>query len=146
VQLHYWDLHGGGEGRLDYTDDMVAPKLKDPWYQFSLRSLMLLVLVVALLCSLGKCTHWLLPVVLAATVLVGGTAGRIVSGIKAGFVQGALYGIPFFLLAFIGCAAFMGAFPRLWDLVWWLFSMICGIAVLLGGVLGGYSAKCHSDG
>jgi len=113
-------------------------------FQFSLRSLMLFVLGVALLCSLGKCTHWLVPVVLAATGLIGGIAGSLVAGIKAGFVEGALYGILFFLFAFVGCARLVVAFPGLGDVVWRLFSMICGIALLIGGILGGYSVRPRS--
>ena len=90
---------------------MAAPTPKPsppPWYQFSLRSLLLLTLFVAVLCSLGVCTHWLVSAVVAMTVVIGGIAGRIVAGTRLGFVRGAVYAIAWLLIVFIG-------FPQLWQ-------------------------------
>ena len=61
---------------------------KLPWYQFSLRSVLLLTLVVAVLCSIGACTHWLVSVMLDSVVLIGGVTGRIVGGTGLGLVEG----------------------------------------------------------
>ena len=90
---------------------MAAPTPKPsppPWYQFSLRSLLLLTFFVAVLCSLGVYTHWLVSAVVAMTVVIGGIAGRIVAGTRLGFVRGAVYAIAWLLIVFIG-------FPQLWQ-------------------------------
>lgn len=121
---------------LGYIDDMDTPK-----FQFSLRSLLLLVMAVALLCSLGKCTHWLGPVILAAVVLTGGIAGRIVAGIKAGFMEGALYGTFFFLIVLSVSGWWAFAFPSAWESGW---LVKIGIAVLIGGILGGFTVRPRS--
>jgi energy-coupling factor transporter transmembrane protein EcfT len=116
---------------------MPAPKL--PWYQFSLRSLLLLTFFVAMVCSLGAYTHWLLSVAILANVLIGGVAGRIVGEARSGFVQGVVFAILFFLIAFIYCTLSMGASPGLWNVVWWF--LICGFAMLVGGIVGGLSVR-----
>ena len=89
---------------------MPTPKL--PWYQFSLRSLLLLTVFVAVLCSLGVCTHWLVSVAIAVTVAIGGIAGRIVAGTRLGFVQGVVFAVQFVLMAIFICVVLQ--FPVAW--------------------------------
>lgn len=108
---------------------------KLPWYQFSLRSVLLLTLVVAVLCSIGACTHWLVSVMLDSVVLIGGVTGRIVGGTGLGLVEGALYGIVFCFIAFLGLATLAVLFGYLWDL--YRLAAICAMSVLLGGIFGG---------
>ena len=55
-----------------------------PKFQFSLRSLMLFTLFVAVLCSIGVCTDWVVSAVIAG----GGIAGSIVRRSWLGFLQG----------------------------------------------------------
>ena len=84
--------------------NMPTPKPKPPRYQFSLRSLLLLTLVIAVLCSIGVCTHWLVSAVIALPVAIGGIAGWIVAGTGEGFVMGIVVGIPVLLGDFVGSA------------------------------------------
>ena len=119
---------------------MPAPK--PPWYQFSLRSLLLLTLFVAVLCSLGVCTHWLVSAAIAMTVVIGGIAGRIVAGTRLGFVQGVVFGIQFLFWAGLACIFLVLQCPFL--LPWesrWLWGVVLGIAVLIGGVVGGFTVR-----
>jgi len=109
-----------------------APKL--PWYQFSLRSLFLVTLFVAVLCSIGVCMDWLVSVAIAMIVVIGGFAGRIIAGTRLGFVQGIIYGMQFFLVAGLLCTFL----PFPWAPAWQL-GVVLAIAVLIGGVLGGLS-------
>jgi len=113
-----------------------------PWYQFSLRSLLLFTLFVAVLCSIGVCTDWLVSAVVGWTVMIGGIAGRIVAGIKAGFIQGVLGAI---LLALPISLLLVRAFPQELFHAPWLLIVVLGILVLIGGTLGGYSVRRRSE-
>jgi len=111
--------------------------LKPPWYQFSLRSLLLLTLFVAVLCSLGVCTHWIFSVVIA----IGGIAGRIVAGTMR-FVEGTLVFVLLILLLSFGisCVSQLRGTPltvkwEIWQEHWGLV-----IAPIVGGVFGGLRA------
>jgi hypothetical protein len=116
--------------------------MTQPWYQFSLRSLMLLVLFVAVLCSLGVCTHWLLSVVLGSTVLVGGIAGRIVAGTGLGFVQGFVFALQFVLVLLLACIFLIFAFrPTVILESPWPLCATFAVASLLGGICGGYTVR-----
>jgi len=110
---------------------------KLPWYQFSLRSLLLLTLFVAVLCSIGVCTHyWLVSVAAAAIFLLGGTMGRIVAGSRVGFWQGGLGTFACFLGVFIWkCDLYHGA---------WLCAPVSGIAALIGVFLVSCSVRPRS--
>jgi hypothetical protein len=121
---------------------MAAPA--HPWYQFSLRSLLLFTLFVAVMCSLGVCTSWLVSAAIAMTVMIGGVAGRIVAGIRAGFMRGILSAIPFGLLAVHISLLLVRAFPQKLYHERWLLSVPLGIAALIGGVLGGLSIRPRS--
>jgi hypothetical protein len=112
---------------------MATPEPELPWYQFSLRSLLLLVFVVALICSLGACTHWVGPVVLATVVFVGGGMGRLIAGIRAGFREGTLYGTLVFLIVLSVSRPWTFDLSRDWR---W----VVGTAVL-GGAVGGLTVR-----
>src|SRR5208283_1367185 len=118
---------------------MSTPEPELRWYQFSLRSLLLLVLAVALFCSLGVCTNWVVSVLLAAIVLIGGVMGRIVAGRRVGFAVGVLFAIDGFCLAFVAYGTLIAFFPQLLEATWQLWVTASGLAVLLGGILGGLS-------
>ncbi len=117
--------------------NMPTPKPKPPRYQFSLRSLLLLTLVIAVLCSIGVCTHWLVSAVIALPVAIGGIAGWIVAGTGEGFVMGIVVGILFLLGDFVICCAFLSAIPQVVEVRWQLFAAFHLIALLMGGILGG---------
>jgi MFS family permease len=115
-----------------------------PWYQFSLRSLLLLTLFVAICCSIGVYTHWELSV----AVCVGGIAGRIAARRELGYLVGAVFGAT---VAFI--ATFLTLFvvqlglrylphPEiLWRMKEVLVIVAAFFGVVLGGILGGLLAK-----
>jgi len=109
-----------------------------PWYQFSLRSLLLLTIFVAVLCSIGLYTHWLVSAVVGWTVMIGGIAGRIVAGTRLGFAQGVVFGIQFLLWSGVACLfiPFFREPP-------WRMGVTLGIAVLIGGILGGFTVRPH---
>ncbi len=119
------------------------PELR--WYQFSLRSLLLLPVFVAVLCAIGVRMHWAFSAILAAIVLIGGIAGGIVAGGKVGFVQGAFGAIQFFLLAVVGSLLSIALFPALFHASPWFWMVIGGIAVLSGGILGGFTARYRTE-
>ena len=113
------------------------PPSKLPWYQFSLRSLLELTFFVAVFCSVGVCTGWVSLVVLPAIVLVSGLAGRVVAGVKAGFVEGAKCGTLVFAIMSVGRAL---AFSRAWTADWYT---VVGAAII-GGVIGGLGVRPRS--
>ena len=118
---------------------MAASKSNQPWYQFSLRSLLLFTLFVAVLCSIGVCTHWLVSAVVGWTVMIGGFAGRIVARTRLGFVQGVVFAIQFLLWAGVACIflPFLRETP-------WRMGVTLGIAVLIGGMVGGFTVRPRS--
>jgi len=115
-----------------------------PWYQFSLRSLLLFTLFVSVLCSIGVCTDWFFSVVLAMLTL-GGIAGRIVAGRGVGFVHGVVCGMLLALItvplaAFFSLRILVLVRPPQWLLaIFWLVAGL--ISVVVGGVLGGLIAR-----
>jgi hypothetical protein len=115
---------------------MPTPKL--PWYQFSLRSLLLLTLFVAVLCSLGVCTHWFVSAVVVMLVLAG-VAGRIVAGTRVGYPQGFAFGIVFLLGTGLACMALF-RFLLPWESLWF-WGVVLGVAALIGGIVGGFMVR-----
>ena len=111
-------------------DNYPPPNPNLPWYQFSLRSLLLLTLYVAVLCSLGICTHWIFSVVIG----IGGIAGWIVARTWFGFLLGAMWALAFVLLI---PALALNIPMALED---WQQYAILVIAAIVGGVLGGFRA------
>ena len=125
---------------------MTDPKPDLQWFQFSLRSLLLLVLFVAVLCSIGVCTHWLVSVAIVLLAL-GGVAGSIVAGTRRsgnGFLLGALCGIHFCF--WTGIVSFFRLFsaPFRLDARSLLGVVLAIVAVLVGGVLGGLLVRPRS--
>ena len=55
---------------LLYFGDMTAPDSKLPWYQFSLRSLLLFTALTAFLCSTCVALGWQIAAVIAVIILV----------------------------------------------------------------------------
>src|SRR5271165_1621674 len=113
-----------------------------PWYQFSLRSLLLLTLFVAVLCSIGVCTYWIVSAAVAIAIAIGGIAGKIAAGTRLGFVLGVILVIQFLFWAGIVCAFLVWQFPFL--LPWesrGLLSVLLVIAALIGGIVGGYAVR-----
>jgi hypothetical protein len=107
-----------------------------PWYQFTLRSLLLFTLFVAVLCTIGVRTHWLISAGIALPVVVGRIAGRIVAGTQLGFGAGVLYGSAFLVGAVV-------ILPFLCETASGFFVTV-GIAALFGGVVGGLSVRPRS--
>lgn len=83
--------------------------------------------------------------------MIGGIAGRIVAGTRLGFVQGVVFGIQFLLAAVVIHLLLFPVLPC-WVAPWlrllldepWRLGVVLGIAVLIGGVLGGLSVRPRS--
>ncbi len=101
-----------------YNEFMPTPKL--PWYQFSLRSLLLLTLFVVVLCSLGVCTDW----VVSAVIAVGGVMGGILARKWSGLVLGVISGIAFAFIAVILCRPIIEEMPFMSEPFWQLFELV----------------------
>jgi len=54
---------------------MSFPEYEGGWHQFSLRSLLLFVTLVAMLCSIGASTQWDFAAALAMSLMIGGVCG-----------------------------------------------------------------------
>ena len=119
----------------------MSPEPKLPWYQFSLRSLLLLPLVVAVLCSIGVCSDWSV----AAIIAVGGVSGRIVAKSWVGLIIGVLAGNVGACLAGILVCTFARSLIPFSPT--WLFLLRTAMIIgsLIGGVLGGYKARYRSE-
>jgi hypothetical protein len=61
-----------------------------------------------------------------------------------GFVRGAVFGALFLLGDLFICAYLPFAFPGLVDAPWQVFGVAHVAVVLIGGVVGGYSARPRS--
>ena len=77
---------------------MVADASSAP-NQFRLRTLLLAVGFVAMLCSIGVCTRWFVPVGIGVAVAVGAVTGRLIARRPRGAVRGAAWGLRFSFLA-----------------------------------------------
>ena len=116
---------------------MPAPKL--PWYQFSIRFLLLLTLFVAILCSIGVRRGWSI----SAVVAVGGVAGGLVARKWSGLVLGVFSGIGYASLAVVVCGFCCFAFGMLpsLDSFWQWIIAAAIVGALIGGVFGGLTAR-----
>ena len=134
--------------RIDITCiwPMTTPRPELPWYQFSLRSLLLFTAFVAVLCSIGVRTDWSVSAVIAVGGVVGGILARTWSGLVLGGVLGSM-------CAVVGIAAFVVVWsivfriPMLWAPYWELIAAVKLAAIvgsLAGGVLGGCTARFRS--
>ncbi len=126
---------------------MSTPESKLPWYQFSLRSLLLFTAFVAVLCSMGIRTDWSVSAVIAVGGVVGGIVARTWAGLVLGGVLGsmcAVVGVVAF--AFVWCIVFR--MPMVWKPFWELIAAVKIVAIigsLAGGVLGGFTARFRSE-
>jgi Trk-type K+ transport system membrane component len=111
--------------------------MSTPSYQFSLRSLLLFTLFIAVLCSIGVCTHW----IVSAVIAVGGTTGGIVAGKWFGAAMGAFFGSACSVAA-ANYAALLCFFVPLRLLPMMVIGAIVG--ALVGGILGGRAEKRRS--
>jgi hypothetical protein len=111
-----------------------------PRFQFSLRSLLIFTLFVAVLCSIGVCTHW----IISAVIGIGGMVGRIAARRDLGFLVGGIYGTLFGVIAFLLSivAEMYGATGS--RIATWPLAVHVGITLfgaIAGGVRGGLTAR-----
>ncbi len=103
---------------------MDTPEPELPWYQFSLRSLFLLTLLVAILCSIGVSAGWLYSFV----VLIGVPLGITLVRAKA---EVFIYAVRLLLIVLCGYLWLCFVSFGVWKPIW-LGALV--IAVLAGGV------------
>ena len=123
---------------------MSTPEPELRWYQFSLRSLLLLTVAVAGLCSLGVCTDWSI----AAVIGGGGVIGGIIARTRSGLLLGVAYGVGFSGMAaaayvltwFSGLLSVPGSFGASWQ-VGAAVKTAAVIGSLVGGIAGGRAAR-----
>jgi hypothetical protein len=112
------------------------------WYQFRLRTLLILVVVVAAFCSLGASTHWVVPVGIATSVVIGGATGGLVGRTWPGIVVGAMYGLQFAVIpAGLVYVSAVLAFSRAPWLLYLSVVIAAAFAAALGGGLGGLAVR-----
>ena len=133
------------------TETMSTPEPELRWYQFSLRSLLLFAVFVALLCSLGVSMGRGYAAAAVVNVLISGFVGRTVaktwSGLVLGCVSGSLCACAAaFTCAFFWCGRFgvlLQGLPS-WECMLAINAMAT-IGSLIGGVLGGFAARHRSQ-
>lgn len=111
---------------------MSNPEL--PWYQFSMRSLLVLTLFVAVLCSIGVCTDWSI----AAVVAVGGVAGGFITRTRSGLLHGMMYGVGFSGMAAAACVLLWFFVLSVLRLLPWQPTAAIKIAAVIGSAIGGF--------
>jgi len=116
---------------------MATSEPDQPRYQIRVRSLFFWTIFVAVVCSIGVRTHWLVSAAIALPVVIGGITGWIVAGTGEGFVQGVVVGFLFLLGDFLVCCAFLSAVPHVAAVTLQRFAVLHVSAVLIGGILGG---------
>jgi len=130
---------------------MTTPTPKLPWYQFSLRSLLLFTLFVALLCSIRVSTgRGYAAAVVVVNLLISDFAGRTVAETWLGFVLGCVSGCLCAGISAFTCAFVWGdnfgmrslGLPR-WECVI-AISIVATVGSVLGGALGGFMARYRS--
>jgi hypothetical protein len=98
---------------------------------------------VAVLSTIGVHVHWYVSVLLAAIVFVGGGVGRIVAGINAGFYWGIWGSIVLVILSIVLAPLLMALLPA--GLFYYapplFWAIYCVVAVVCGGMLGGFTAR-----
>jgi len=123
-----------------------------PWYQFSLRSLLLLTLFVAVLCSYGVSVHWVLSAVIGTILLIGGVTGGNIARSQLGFWLGMLLGLLCSMIAAFACVL-VGSIPRFLPLfpcpplLFWQSTPMTAAVIagsLIGGICGGLLARPRS--
>jgi hypothetical protein len=114
------------------------------WYQFSLRTLLGLTTLVAILCSISIYTDWVFAVLIGSVVLVGGTAGWIVGRSRLGFAVGVIYATCLLLVfpVLLALVDMSGSAFRRFPGEWYFAA--CEMGTLVGGVVGGLRARASS--
>ena len=126
---------------------MTTPTPKVPWYQFSLRSLLLLTVFVAVLCSIGVCTEWLYSVVIA----IGAILGRSISRKRSGLALGVMAACMCSAIAAATCVFFwmlLFGMPLLWVPTRQFIVAVEVAAIIgsfIGGILGGIGERTRSE-
>ncbi|MGA2258197.1 MAG: hypothetical protein ABSG53_26315 [Thermoguttaceae bacterium] len=118
---------------------MSTPEPELRWYQFSLRSLLLVTLFMAVLCSLGVWANWSVAVVIA----VGGIAGGIVARSLLGFARGIVTGGLFSIVSGIAGLLWRTSFRSIDEIIATM-QIAAIVGSLIGGILGGYTARYRS--
>ena len=138
--MPHW-RHVGRQNPCYTTQIMSIPEPELRPFQFTLRSLLLLAGFVAILCSIGVCTDWIVAVALAVGGITGGIVARKLSGLAIGAFFGmacavgaaAVFGLLVFLL--------LGKFS-LWDpRLNAVMAIAAFIGSLVGGAMGGLMAR-----
>jgi hypothetical protein len=60
------------------TDEPTRTVSVPPRFQFGIRGLLIFTTIIAILCSLAVCTHWIVAVTLGTIVLLAWIAGKVV--------------------------------------------------------------------
>lgn len=110
---------------------------KPPWYHFSLRSLLLFTAFVAVLCSIGVSTDW----VVAAVIGAGGVVGRLFAGTGWGLAVGAVTGFVFSMMSIFVCGVFWQILSK--SSPQFMLSVVIAaiVGAMIGGGVGGYSIR-----
>ena len=126
---------------------MSTPEPELRWYQFSLRSLLLFTVFVAVLCSIGVRSHWSIPAIIAVGGITGGIVARSWLGLVLGIVSGGMGAVMMAAICVVGWRLLFGV-----PFLMWISSSLDGvvdginlagiIGSLLGGVVGGYIVRC----
>ena len=119
---------------------MPTPKL--PWYQFSIRFLLLLTVFVAILCSIGVRRGWSISAVVAVGGVTGGIVARKWSGLVLGVFSGIAYASGAVVVCGFCCFA-LGTLPPS-NLFWQWIIAAAIVGALVGGVFGGLTARHRS--
>ena len=113
---------------------MATSTPNPPWYQFTLRSLLLFTLFVAVLCSIGVCTDWVVSAVIAG----GGIAGRIVRKSWLGFLQGIVCGGMCAVVGAIGAFLLFATLKTpIFSVPPWHLTAAMKIGAVVGSLIGG---------
>ena len=99
--------------------------------------------------TIRRSRHWLVSAVVG-TLALAGVAGRIVAGTRLGFVQGVIFGALFLIGVVLLCFLLLltGLPWLLWPHGSWLLFvvlLVVGIAVLVGGGVGGFTVRPRSE-
>jgi hypothetical protein len=83
------------------SDQPINPEPERRWHQYSLRTLLIIVSIVAMLCSIGVYASWCISLCILAAMLLGGLIGYSIAKTQWGFVRGVVHGFQFFLVLMI---------------------------------------------
>jgi hypothetical protein len=94
-------------GTMNTTDAHLAVvRHNNGWLQYSLRTLLVVVALVAAICAVGRHVGWFVAAGILVTVAVGGTVGRWFTRTDAGVARGAVWGLLLSLVAVLAASAY----------------------------------------